>query len=187
MTHLRPLTFALAAFALPTFLAACSGGSSSTGPTAATGLPKEKKLSEVTDADAQAACSNYAEPFTAAEEKNISCNFSGAFAAGLSGAKTDADAQKACQKAYDDCAAKPYTADTTDCTKAKVPDSFKTCNATVSEYDACFAERTTALRSTLASPSYCSTVTLTKTGESTGTACAALEQKCPGIFDDANP
>lgn len=182
------LRLALAATLVPTALA-CSGGDSTTGTSsnASTGLPKDKKLSAITDAEAQAACAAASRPFSASEEKNISCNTGGTIAAAFSGAKTDADAQKACPSAYDECAAKPYTPDVNDCTKEKVPANFKNCDALVSDYDACYAEQITALRSTFASASYCGSIKLTQADEKQGAACAALEQKCPDILKDSNP
>jgi hypothetical protein len=182
------LRLALAATLVPTALA-CSGGDSTTGTssTASTGLPKEKKLSAITDAEAQAACAAATRPFSASEEKNFSCNTGGVFAVALSGAKTDADAQKACKAAFDECIAKPYTPDVNDCTKEKVPTNFKNCDALVSEYDACYAEQIAALRSTFASASYCSSIKLGQADEKPGPACAALEQKCPDILNDSNP
>lgn len=180
------LRLALAAALVPTALA-CSGGDSSTGTTAnaSTGLPKDKKLSAITDAEAKTACAAASNPLSAGEEKNISCNAGATIAAAFSGAKTDADAQKACKAAFDECAAKPYESDPTDCTKAKVPDAFKTCDATVSEYDACYAEQISAVKATLASASYCSSLSLAATEAPPGAACAALEKKCPGTLDDS--
>ncbi len=183
------LRLALAATLVPTALA-CSGGDSTTGTSsnASTGLPKDKKLSAITDAEAQAACAAASRPFSASEEKNISCNTGGMIAVVSSDAHTDADAQKVCQSAYDECAAKPYTPDVNDCTK--VPANFKNCDALVSDYDACYAEHITALRSTFASASYCGSFKFTQAadlGAALGPACAALVQKCPDILKDSNP
>lgn len=165
---------------------ASSGGASSGGTSGATypsGLPTNKKLSEITDADMVAVCEaskTAPPPLTEAESKKAICALTAQFS--TLGATTDAEAQAKCQASLDDCLAKPPSTQDT-CGQFKVNPKWKTCQAPVSEYDACYSEQIVALKASVTFD--CKSVKAGSVGSSTlsGAACTALEAKCPGSVD----
>jgi hypothetical protein len=91
-----------------------------------------------------------------------------------------------CQVAFDKCVAEPEKpAKPADCTMAKTPDGFKTCQATVAEYDACYAEQITAFKAAAANG--CKGIKVSKSDsppppKEVPPGCAAIEAKCPDLF-----
>jgi len=160
---------------------------SSTGPAGDfdTGLPADKPIASLTDAEIAGLCDKFDDFYStgevAADLKDFSCRFSGLLAAAFAGAETDAAARAACKTAYDACAAAPSETTST----CKKPTG--TCTATVAEVEACANDSAKAVdQLTSAFPS-CAELTLADlmdTGEEPTTAedpasCTTLEMKCP--------
>lgn len=176
------------AFSLALVVACSSSDSSTSGTgTYSSGLPSGKKLSEVTQAEAQAACTSAStrpSPLTAEESKRVGCSFSASFS--VMGAATDAEAQSKCQSAFDTCLAAPSEGvKAEDCTKAPLPASWAKCSATVAEFDACTNEQLVAFKA-LATTFKCSDAKKPTSGSTTtagasksGPACSAYDTKCP--------
>jgi hypothetical protein len=181
------IVFGLSLTAIANGCSSSAGTGSTNGGSAASGFPPSKKLSEITDADAQAVCAASASrpsPLTAEESKRLGCAFAAAFS--TIGATTDAEALTKCQTAFDKCLTEPEKpATATDCSMEKVPSSFKTCQATVAEYDACTAEQIPAFKAAAANG--CKGIKVTKGDappppkEPLTPACAALDAKCPEL------
>lgn len=152
-----------------------------------TGLPADKPLSDLTDAEITGLCSKFDQFYsTGSFSMNIeefTCRFSGVFAAALSGADTDAAARTACKAAYDSCVAEP--AETTDeCGK---PTGM--CTATVAELEACANDSAKAVEQLTSSFPTCAELTLADLMDLGGgdeaapqnpASCTTFEMKCPG-------
>ena len=114
------------------------------------------------------------------EIKNLTCTLAGLFGASLGGTPT----VEACQALYDECLTQPLEEEG-DQDVCSFPAD---CEATVAEYEACHSEQIAALKEIAGSIS-CSAVNDQSAlgellGGERGAACTALENKCPGIFDD---
>ena len=149
-----------------------------------TGLPADKPISTLTDAEITGLCSKfddfYSKGAVATGLKDFSCTFSGIFAALLGGADTDAAAQAACKTAYDACIAAPSET-TSSCSKPSA-----TCTATVGEVEACTndsAKYVAQLGDLLPSCAELTLADLMDMGADMTPAepasCTTLEMKCP--------
>jgi hypothetical protein len=169
-----------------------AGSSSSAGSNSGspgdldTGLPADKPISDLTDAEIAGLCSKFDEFYStgsvAKDLKELSCRFTGIFAAALGGADTDAKAQAACKTAYDACVVAPVET-TQDCSK---PTGM--CTATVSEVEACANDTAKALQQLASSFPACAELTLADLMDLGGggdmapqepASCATVEMKCP--------
>jgi hypothetical protein len=150
-----------------------------------TGLPADKPLSDLTDAEITGLCSKFDEFFSSGSVgmnlEEFSCRFSGLFAAALGGAETDAAARAACKTAYDACVAAP--AETTEMCGRPTG----TCTATVAELEACANDSAKAVDQLTASFPTCAELTLADLTGGGGDAepqdpvsCTMFEMKCPG-------
>lgn len=183
-------------------LAACSSSSSSSGSPGkvTTTVDGSKQGGSLTPAEANQYCKDLnASPLVTPEEsKRASCALGAVLTAAFTSPKTDAEAQAACSKAFDDCMAKPAstTSSSADGGAAKDPcaDAEKKlvgCTATVAEMNACYEEQATALKSF--GPGKCSEIKLagsssssSSSGSSTGSACATAKAKCPSAFGSSS-
>jgi hypothetical protein len=112
-----------------------AGSGTGSGGDFDTGLPADKPIATLTDAEVASLCSKfddfYSKGTVATNLKNFSCSFSGFLAAALGGADSDASARTLCKAAYDGCIAEPGET-TSECTKPSAE-----CTATVGEVEAC--------------------------------------------------
>lgn len=182
---------------------ACGSGGSGTSPGAVTSVDSSKKIADLSDSEAQQLCRD-AQAFTQsnvgeADQKKISCGISASFVASFN-AKTDAEAQANCKKAYDDCLAKPSTstqagdggAPKDTCADAKKQTTG--CDATVGEYSQCASDSVNAYKG-LASKDYCAEAKAPQpdagasrpsTTVEQPSSCTALRQKCPQLFGSSS-
>jgi hypothetical protein len=151
-----------------------------------TGLPADKPLSDLTEAEIAGLCSKFDEFYSTGpvgkDLEEFTCRFSGLFAAVLGGAETDAAARAACKTAYDSCVAAP--AETTqECGK---PTGM--CTATVAELEACANDSAKAVQQLTSSFPTCAELTLADLMDLGGggedepqnpASCTTLEMKCP--------
>jgi hypothetical protein len=165
-----------------------SAGSNSGSPGGLdTGLPADKPISELTDAELAGLCSKFDEFYTTGsvgmDLNEFSCRFGGIFAAALAGADTDAEAQAACKSTYDACVAAP-TETTEMCSKPT-----GVCTATVAELEACANDSAKAVQQLTSAFPACAELTvadLTDLGGGGDTApqdpasCTTFQMKCPG-------
>lgn len=169
-----------------------AGSSSSAGSNSGspgdldTGLPADKPISDLTDAEIAGLCSKFDDFYSTGsvgkDVQELSCRFTGIFAAALGGADTDAKAQAACKTAYDACVVAP--AETTEnCSK---PTGM--CTATVAEVEACANDTAKALHELASSFPSCAELTLADlmdlggggdTGPQEPASCATVNMKCP--------
>jgi len=158
-----------------------SGGGS--GGDFMTGLPADKPLSSLTDAEAMQLCSSFEDYFTNSLQ-DLDCRLSGLLAAAFAQADTDAKAQAACKAAYDMCAAAPAMPTTDMCSK---PTGM--CTATVGELEACASDDKAVFAQLGMSFPACADLTLkdlmgTPGGDTAPpmepASCTALDMKCPG-------
>jgi hypothetical protein len=172
--------------------ATASGGSPSTGGSTGangafdTGLPADKPIASLTDAEFAGLCSKFADFYSngpAGDElKDFTCRFGGIFAAVLGGADTDAAARAACKTAYDKCVAAPSQPGVSMCTK---PTGM--CTATVGEFEACATDSVKAVDQLANAFPSCAELTLADLMDTGGepttptesAACTTLEMKCP--------
>ncbi|HXK17019.1 MAG TPA: hypothetical protein VNG33_04425 [Polyangiaceae bacterium] len=145
-----------------------------------TGLPADKPLGTLTDAEAMQICSAV-QTYFADSTKDLECRLAG-LVAGLSGADTDAAAQAACQAAYDMCAGAPAMPTTGNCTKPS-----GTCTATVGELEACANDDKAIFAQLDMEIPSCATLKLTDlmglggglTPPMEPASCVTLDMKCP--------
>jgi hypothetical protein len=151
-----------------------------------TGLPDDKPISSLTDAEITDLCGKidafYSEGKVADSLEDLSCRFAGMFAAAFSAPETDAAARAACQAAYDDCVAAPAEV-TEKCTK---PTGM--CTATVGEIEACANDSAKALDQLASTFPSCAELTLADLEGTDGgdpmtpadpASCTTVEMKCP--------
>jgi hypothetical protein len=165
-----------------------SGGSgTSSGGDLDTGLPDDKTISSLTDAEIVDLCSKidafYSEGKVADSLEDFSCRFAGMFAAAFSAPETDAAARAACQAAYDECAAAPAEGMAEKCTKPT-----GVCTATVGEVEACANDSAKALDQLVDTFPSCAELTLADLMSMDGgdpmtpadpASCTTVEMKCP--------
>lgn len=168
-----------------------TGGSTSTGTGGSTGssggdfmsgLPEDKPISSLTDAEVMQLCSAV-QTYFSDSVKDLSCRVSGLLAAALMQAKTDAEAQAACKSAYDMCAAQPATSTTGNCMK---PTGM--CTATVGELEACASDDKAVFAQLDSEFPSCDKLKLqdlaglgnNATQPMEPASCVALDMKCPG-------
>lgn len=112
-----------------------AGSGTGSGGDFDTGLPTDKPIATLTDAEIAGLCSKfddfYSKGTVATNLKNFSCSFAGFIAAALGGADSDAAARALCKTAYDGCIAAPGET-TSECKKPSAE-----CTATVGEVEAC--------------------------------------------------
>jgi hypothetical protein len=168
--------------------AGTSSGGSGTGSSGDlnTGLPDDKPISSLTDAEVADLCSKidafYSEGKVADSLEDFSCRFAGMFAAAFSSPETDAAARAACQPAYDDCLAAPSEVTTEKCMKPT-----GTCTATVGEVEACANDSAKALEQLASAFPSCAELTLADLMSTEGedpapadpASCTTVEMKCP--------
>jgi len=148
------------------------------------GLPEDKQLGALTDAEAEALCKRiegyFADDTTVG--KNVDeflCRFTSALTALFAAPETDAALQSSCKSLYASCIASPTMSSGT-CEK---PDA--TCTATVAEYEACMNDQLALLNQLGSAVPSCDQITLSSSstllsgvGEAPA-SCQTLEAKCP--------
>jgi hypothetical protein len=172
---------------------ASAGASSSAGGTASTttgsftsGLPADKQLTALTDAEKASVCQKlsayFSSPAVSKSFEEFLCRAESAAFALFSNPQTDAALQAACKPLYDQCIAAPVmTSESCD-----VQQVSSTCTATVAEYDACMNDFAKGLDQVLAAIPSCDKLTLASasqspSGPSTPASCQTLQAKCPDV------
>ena len=171
---------------------ACGSDDSGSKPYSS-GLPANKIIDTLTDADITILCLSLHDHISNDRAlRSATCHFLGfvaAWGASLAGTATDADLQKACTDSEAMCKSTPPTSEQSTCTR---PPSG--CAGTVGEFEACVTDSVAAASKQLAAYPACSSVTastVSKLFSSGGSgampmtaapaSCTALERKCPGI------
>jgi hypothetical protein len=156
-------------------LVAC-GGSDDAGPVDS-GLPAERKGSELSDAETTQLCEakadHLAAQFDTADLKHQAC-----VSAGLAAAAQGSGMVSTCESVYDLCMQMDY----------KPPDGgactlgfdLATCEATVAVIEDCFTEQNDATAAAFKAVS-CDDVNKEPTTPKTGPACTTAKTSCPGI------
>ncbi len=161
-------------FTLACTLAAC--GDSSGGPVDS-GLPAERKGSELSDAEAtqlcEASADQLAEQIDVADLKNQVC-----VAAGISAALMGSGMVATCESVYDICMMMDYKP--TEGGECTLGFELATCDATVAVIEDCFTEQNDATAATLKAAS-CDDLDKEPTTPKTGPACTTAKASCPGI------
>ena len=169
-----------------TFGTACGGKDTSQRPSVDTGLPPEKKVSDLTDAEVQQACESFAQAymaeFTPQKMTTFVCT-----AVALTSTQTAAT----CQSATTDCIANPpsgvdpTTITAPDCTGASAAD-LAGCSVTVSQLETCLSDEITALQAYMARVN-CSIAgntqaiqNLASTEFALPQSCTTIQTQCPG-------
>ncbi|HYQ17141.1 MAG TPA: hypothetical protein VEQ58_15320 [Polyangiaceae bacterium] len=130
-----------------------SGGSASSGDDFMSGLPGNKLVSDLTDAQLNQLCeevSDYIDP----SEAELNCRGAGLSAAILAQPESDAEARVACKSGYDVCQADPGE------TEQNCKASRSTCTATVAELEACASDSNDAIVEFSKQYPSCSEITL---------------------------
>jgi hypothetical protein len=129
----------------------------------------------------------FAGQFTEAELKNFSCTLAGIFTAAF-GSPDGQPNPQLCEQARQECLAAPAEDDGTGDANCDDTAFDESCAATVGELEACAQEQVQALkdasRALSCNLSADAEVSVPGLSDEMGPACAALEQKCPGIFED---
>lgn len=151
-----------------------------------TGLPDDKTLSDLDEGDQEAIC----DAIDGLVGPEVQCVGAALFIGIFS------EDAAACQATFDACIADPEQFaednelepdDEEECSVDEIPED---CSATVGELEACFSEQAAAIQS-LINNFQCAEL-LASEGEALGAleelgpACQAVEEKCPGIFDDGD-
>lgn len=177
------------------------GGTSNPNPGGySSGLPSDKQLGALTDAEAAALCKKLSDYFSDSTSvgKNVedfTCRLSSALTALFTAPQTDAALQSSCKSLYATCTASP-AATTETCKK---PDA--TCTATIAEYDACINDQIAAITQIGMAFPTCDMLTLASASTALGgseptspASCQSVQAKCPsaptapGLGDsDADP
>ena len=165
-----------------------AGNSSGSPDDLDTGLPADKPISDLSDAEIAGLCRKFDEFYSSGSSagmnlEDFTCRFSAVLAAALSGAGTDAALRVACKMTYDACVAAP--AETT--TKCGKPAGA--CTATVAELEACANDSAKAVEQLTSAFPSCAELTLADLMDLDGdgdaapqnpTSCTTFEMKCPG-------
>lgn len=178
---------------------ACSSNSSSNNGSSgsfSSGLPKDASLGGLSAADQKTLCDSLLSYESSASTNTSACKFAGiaqAAIAQFSGAKSDADLQKACSDAETACKNRPapkVDGGTTTSTCKPLPPN---CTATVGELEACITDETAAANQAFASIPECSALTASFFKQDGGglgrglgggtppASCQTANQKCPGL------
>jgi len=162
---------------------AAGAANTSTG-SFSSGLPADKQLGSLTDAEKAALCQKLSDYFSqgtiSKSLEEFTCRSSSAlFALVLSGAQNDADLQTACKSAYEPCLSSPVMTSES----CKVSETGSTCTATVAEYDACMNDYAKSLDQLITTFPTCDKLTLTSSSQifalSEPASCQTLQEKCP--------
>lgn len=171
---------------LVSLVGGCGGSSSSNGPTPVdTGLPADKQLGQLTDAEVQQACERFVQAYTA----DFTPQRMTAYACtALSISSTQSSST--CQSQTNDCVSHPPSGLTTgtttpSCTTANASE-FAGCTATVSQMEQCLTDELAVLQ-TLMSKVNCSLAgnpqamqQLVAGGVQQPASCQSIETRCPG-------
>ena len=157
-------------------LVAC--GSSSGGPVDS-GLPAERKGSELSDAEATQLCEARAEHLAAQLDTDDlhhqSCVIAGITAASLGGGMVET-----CQTVYDMCMQMEYKPTDGGDNTCMLGFELTTCDATVSALEDCFTEQNDATATAFKAAS-CDDLNKEPTTPTTGPACTTAKANCPGV------
>lgn len=161
-------------FTLACTLLAC-GGSDSGGPVDS-GLPAERKGSELSDAEARQLCEASAEHLAGQLDNDdyhhFECMFTAIAAAGLGGGSV-----ATCESFYDMCIKMTYTPkETGPCMLG----DLSGCQATVAELEDCFTERNDATAAAIKAVS-CADLDKEPNEPTAGPACSKVQASCPGV------
>lgn len=163
-------------FTLACTLVACSGGDD--GGPVDSGLPAERKGSELTDAEATQLCEARAEQLSAQLDKDDlkhqSCVLAGIAAAALGGGMVST-----CETFYDMCI-KMDLKPTDSGTACMLNFELSTCDATVSVLEDCFTEQNDATAAAFKAAS-CDDINKEPTESTSGPACTKAQASCPGV------
>ena len=157
-------------------LVACSG--SSGGPVDS-GLPAERKGSELSDAEATQLCEARAQHL-AAQVDNDDLHHQSCVRAGIATASLGGGMVSTCQTFYDMCIKMEFKPSEGGNAACMLGFDLTTCNATVSVLEDCFTEQNEATASTLKSLS-CDDLGKEATTPTTGPACTTAKASCPGV------
>lgn len=166
--------------------AGVTGGMSGSTGGLDTGLPGDKPISSLTDAEIARLCGQFdqfASGSVAKDGKELECRLTASFSAAFEGADTDAKAQAACKAAYDQCQAEPAEAPE-ECSK---PTGM--CTATVAEIEACAGDSAKALHQGLSTVPSCAELTLASAEidleklSAPPASCAIVQAKCPDVMN----
>lgn len=171
--------YLLLTLACTLFACGGDGGGSSSGVDS--GLPAERKGSELSDSEAKQLCEARAAYLSAKisedDLKNFSCVLAGAF---VGGENVDT-----CQMVYEACLEEePMSADTGETAECALSFELSTCNATVAEIEACLTEQDNAYAEAITTAT-CADVSTDPGSASAGPACSKAQANCPGIFVSA--
>jgi len=158
-------------------LVAC-GGDDGGGPVDS-GLPAERKGSELSDAEATQLCEARGEQFgdqlSTEDLKQQSCVLSGLAAAGLGGGLVET-----CETFYDMCMKMEFTPTDGGGGACMLGFELSTCEATVSVIEDCLTEQNNATAAALKALS-CDDLAKDPVTPTTGPACTTAKATCPGI------
>lgn len=166
-------------FTLACTLVACGDSSDSGGPVDS-GLPAERKGSELSDAEAKQLCEASAEQLAGqldtADLKHFFCVTQGIFAAAAGG-----NMVSTCEGVYDMCMMMDFKpTDGGGADTCMLAFDLTTCEATVSDIEACLTEQNDASASAFKTAS-CDDVGKEPTTPTSGPACTKAKASCPGI------
>ncbi len=159
--------------------AACSGSDDSSSTQGyRSGLPRDKVLSEVTQAEAEAACSarqQEGNPLSIEEFKRLRCGLQAQTIAGA--ATSQGQAQMTCQQSFNTCLALPDSTFDRTLRCDGWFDEFQGCSAKVSDYDTCLTDQFASYRA-FGQNFSCSASAVDPTMPP---SCQALKAKCPSL------
>jgi hypothetical protein len=173
-----------------------SGGGGGGGSTpVSSGLPSSKPVGGLSATELTQFCKAVDAAFNDPAVNDGICKFAAALgaavAAGVLPTISDADLQKACTEAYQECK-KPDTSPMSECKPAS-----GSCTATVGEFEKCLSDMKAGFVKLGATVPACSMLTkaslmqmeMSSQGEdpiSQPDSCKVVEQKCPGMVPEPN-
>lgn len=140
------------------------------------GLPAEKKVSELTPSEQETLCrasaENFASQVSESDAKRAGCIAASAFGGG-------ADPVAFCESFVPMCLDAPDESDTGGTDTCMLSFDATTCTAPISEVEACLTERNEAAAAALRELS-CDDLAKEPTEPVTGPACTKIKTSCPG-------
>jgi hypothetical protein len=156
-------------------LLACGGGG---GGGVDSGLPADRKGSELSAADETALCDASADHLASlvseADAENFACVLAGIAVASMGNGSVET-----CQMTYDLCIDQEPMDDPAPTTCA-LGFELSTCNATVADIEACLTEKNEATDRSFSAAS-CNDITAEPAEPTVGPACMKARADCPGI------
>jgi hypothetical protein len=175
-----------------------AGGAAGGAPMIATGLPPDKKLSDLTPMEVKQACDKVVGTATSGTAKADLCKLTAVLGAASASGGSDAQLRTVCTQRYDACIAAP-TADAGADAQCTMLPAMTMCTATVAELESCANAYTGTFHTLAAGLPACGMLTQTAVaGVLAGgalnpaalaqlAACNTLNQKCPGFTQQVMP